>query len=318
VNLCLHTDSVADLAFEDALDFAADLGVQSVEIAVGGQSSAPHVRIAELLDDAARRAAFSEAISSRGLRLATLNCSAWPMHPVDGADHVQLIRDAIRLAGQLEVRKLVTMSGCPGDSPQARTVNWIWFPWPDELQAIREQQWELALGTWRELSDLALAEGIEQIALELHPLQLVYNVPTLLRMRAEIGPVIGANVDPSHLFWQQMDPLRVVEALGSAVYHVHLKDAELFPNELALTGVLDPRPWDDAAHRSWIFRTIGHGHPAAFWSAFLGALDEIGYDDVLSIENEDPLLPGTAGVTEAASFIAVLTDADGPVRGGAC
>jgi sugar phosphate isomerase/epimerase len=311
VKLCLVTDSLAELPLEDALDFTASLGIESIEIAAGGQSSAPHMRIGELLESAAKRTTFAATIAARGLRLAAINCSAWPLHPVYGDAHVGLIRDSIRLASELEVDKIVTMSGCPGDGPGAHVINWIWFPWPPELVEVREEQWQLALETWRDLADLALASGVERIALELHPLQLVYNVPTLLRLRDEIGPVIGANVDPSHFFWQQIDPVRVVGALGSAVHHVHLKDAELFDEELALTGVLDPRPWDNPAHRSWIFRTIGHGHPASLWSAFLGALDEVGYDDVLSIENEDPLLPGRAGVSEAVRFIKPLLTANG-------
>jgi sugar phosphate isomerase/epimerase len=142
--------------------------------------------------------------------------------------------------------------------------------------------------------------------LELLPLQLVYNVPTLLRLREQLGPVIGANVDPSHMFWQQMDPLKVVAALGSAVHHVHLKDTELYADELALNGVLDYRSWDDPANRSWVFRAIGRGHPASFWDVFVAALHAAGYDDALSIENEDVRLPGESGVQEALTLLESL------------
>jgi sugar phosphate isomerase/epimerase len=302
VNLCLKTDSLADFSLEETLDITAGLGIDVVEIAAGGQSEAPHMQIAELLGDSAKRASFADSIASRGMRLSAINCSGWPMHPVRGASDVELIRDSIRLASELEVDKIVTMSGCPGDSPYAEAVNWIWFPWPPEMLEIREQQWQTAFATWRDIADFALANGVERIALELHPLQLVYNVPTLLRLREEIGPVIGANVDPSHLFWQQVDPVRVVTALGDAVHHVHLKDTELFEEQLAITGVLDPRDWDDPSNRSWVFRTIGQGHDASFWGGFIDALLQIGYDDVLCIENEDPLLPGKQGVVEAVKF----------------
>lgn len=310
MNLCLNTDSLADLTLEEALDFAADLGIRAVELAAGGQSSAPHLNLAELLEDPSKRSAFADTLASRGVRLAALNCSAWPMHPIHGTEHLELIRSTIRLAGELGVEKIVTMSGCPGDSPQARAINWIWFPWPPEMLAIREQQWQHAIATWRELAGFADANGVTRVALELHPLQLVYNVPTLLRLRDAVGPVIGANLDPSHLFWQQMDPMRVAEALGPALHHVHLKDTELYPEQLALNGVLDPRPWDDPAQRSWSFRTIGQGHPAAFWKAFLAAVERAGYDDVVSIENEDPLLQGTDGVREAVRFLSTLSEPD--------
>lgn len=303
MKLCVNTDTFGDLPFEQALDTIAELGIEAVEIAAGGHSSAPHMNIGELLADGDRRARFSRAIESRGLRLNAINCSADPLHPVHGEQHRQLIRDSIRLAGELGVEKLVAMSGCPGEAPGARTINWIWFPWPEDMHAIRAEQWEVALEAWGELAELASVNGVERIALELLPLQLVYNVPTLLRLRERLGPVIGANIDPSHMFWQQMDPLKVVAALGPAVHHAHLKDTELYPDELALNGVLDYRSWDDPANRSWVFRAIGRGHPASFWDAFVAALAEAGYDDALSIENEDVLLPGESGVREALALL---------------
>src|SRR5579859_2150037 len=240
VKLGLLTDSVPELSLEDALDLAAGLGIDSVEIASGGQSSAPHMRLDELLGSAPARAAFAETITSRGLRLAAINCSAWPLHPIRGPEETRFIQDSIRLAGELGVEKIVTMSGCPGDSPQARTINWIWFPWPPETQPIQERQWEQALELWQGLADFARAHGVNRIAFELHPLHLVYNVPTLLKLREAVGPIIGANLDPSHLFWQQMDPARVIHALGPALFHVHLKDTQLLDEELAINGVLDP------------------------------------------------------------------------------
>jgi sugar phosphate isomerase/epimerase len=304
--LSLLTDSVPELSLEDVLDLAAGLGIESVEIASGGQSSAPHMRLDDLLGSAVARAGFSEAITSRGLRQAAINCSAWPLHPVRGPEETRFIENSIRLAGELGVEKIVTMSGCPGDSPQAKTINWIWFPWPPETRSIQERQWEQALELWQGLADFARAHGVNRIALELHPLHLVYNVPTLLRLRNAVGPTIGANLDPSHLFWQQMEPVRVIHALGPALFHVHLKDTQLLNEELAINGVLDPRPWEEPMSRSWVFRTVGEGTSPTVWTDFVKALEAIGYDDDLSIENEDPFLPGESGVRRAVQFMASL------------
>lgn len=312
MKLCLNTDSLGHLPLEEALDFVAGAGIESVEIAAGGHSPAPHMRIDDLLADPGRREQLIRAISSRGLRLDAINCSSDPLHPVHGREHRRLIEDSIRLAGMLGVDKIVSMSGCPGATPEARTINWIWFPWPEEMLQIREEQWEIATGVWSEIAELAVNNGVARIALELLPLQLAYNVPTLLRLREAVGPAIGANVDPSHMFWQQMDPLRVVQALGPAVHHVHLKDTELFEDELALNGVLDCRTWDDPAHRSWVFRTVGEGHPASFWKPFFETLAASGYDGVLSIENEDLLLPGEAGIIQAIEFVGALIPLEGP------
>lgn len=306
MELCLFTDSVPELTLEETLDLAARTGIESVELATGGQSSAPHLDLKELLESGSARDRLAGTLADRGIRLAALNCSAWPMHPVHGQQDIAFLRDSIRLASALQVDKLVTMSGCPGDSPQGRAVNWIWFPWPEEALELLERQWEQAVEVWLDLTELARTAGVRRIAFELHPLHLVYNVPTLLRLRTAVGPEIGANLDPSHLFWQTMDPVRVIQALGPAVHHVHLKDTELFEDQVALSGVLDPRPWEDPAQRSWVFRAVGEGHPDSFWTAFLRALQDIGYDEELSIENEDPFLPGAAGVIRAAEFMAPL------------
>lgn len=316
MDLGLYTDSVSDLSLEAALDLAAEIGATGIEIAAGGQSSAPHMRIAELLAEPRHRAEFAEAFERRGLRVAALNCSAWPLHPVVGEAHAQLIRDTIRLAGELGVRKIVTMTGNPGDGDGATTINWIWYPGPDDTLQLLERQWEEAILLWRDLAAHAHAHGVERIAFELHPLHLAYNVPTLLRMRDAVGPIIGDNVDPSHMFWQQMDPLAVIRALGPAVHHVHLKDTQLVPEQVALAGVLDQRPFEDPAHRAWVFRTIGRGHGREFWAAFVAALRESGYDDVLSIENEDVSQPSVEGVREAAGFMLDLLGAPGAPEGG--
>ena len=303
LELGLYTDSLPDLGFEAVLDIAAEIGATGIEIATGGQSSAPHLQIDELLGDAGRRAEFAAAFERRGLRIAALNCSAWPMHPVFGDEHVALIHATIRLAGELGIRKIVSMSGSPGDGPGSSTVNFVWYPWPADALALLERQWAAAIDLWQDLGAEAAAAGVERIALELHPLHLVYNVPTLQRLRDAVGPVIGANIDPSHLFWQQMDPIAVVRALGPAVHHVHLKDTELSPDQLAIAGVLDQRPFDDPSNRAWVFRTAGSVHGAKFWSEFVAALLQVGYDDVLAIENEDAGLKPEAAVRQAARFM---------------
>lgn len=311
MELSLYTDSVGHLPLDETLDLAAEIGCRAVEIAAGGQSSAPHMFMFDLLDDAAALRRYRDMISARGLRLGAVNCSAWPMRPVHGDRDTRTIKAAIRLAGE---HKIVTMSGCPADHPDSPIVNWISFPWPAQnpddssaadIQGVLAGQWDVAIAYWQEMTDYASAHGITRIALELHPIHLVYNTPTLLRMRDAVGPIVGANVDPSHMFWQQMDPLAVVRALGPAVHHVHLKDTQLHPENLALTGVLDLTQFEDPERRAWTFRTIGQGHGVDFWGPLLQTLEEVGHD-ILSVENEDSTQPAVDGVRQAAEFISGL------------
>ena len=78
------------------------------------------------------------------------------------------------------------------------------------------------------------------------------------------------------------------------------------PEQVAIAGVLDQRPFENAAERAWIFRTVGRSHDASFWGPFVRELQAVGYDDVLSIENEDILQPPAEGVAEAAAFMAAI------------
>lgn len=113
-------------------------------------------------------------------------------------------------------------------------------------------------------------------------------------------------MDPSHLMWQQMDSMAAIRALGSAVFHVHMKDTGVDLEQLGLAGVLDNRGFDDPAKRAWVFRTVGRAHNTTWWGAFVAALRDVGYDDSLSIEQEDPFASQEEGVREAAAFTAAL------------
>jgi sugar phosphate isomerase/epimerase len=303
VKIGLYTDSVGDLPFEQALDLAAELGVQTLEIATGGQSRAPHLDLDCLLEDREARKRWHGAIQERGLELESLNCSSFPLHPRLGQDHQELIRKTIRLAEKLEIDTIITQTGCPGDSEQSRIPNWIVYRWPPELVDILEWQWEKTIALWRELAAFASDHGVQRICFELHPLNMAYNVPTLLRLREAVGPSIGANFDPSHLMWQGADIEACIKALGAAVVHTHMKDTRVDPHAVALAGVLDTTEPRSIADQPWAFRTIGHGHDALWWRGFVDALRTVGYNGVLSIENEDALFPGEEGVRRAVVFL---------------
>ena len=215
---------------------------------------------------------------------------------------MELIRSTIRLAGELGVRKIVTMSGNPGDGPTSTAVNFTWYPWPDDSMALLERQWTAAIDAVAGPRSAGRTGG-RAARVRAPPAPSRVQRPDLERMRDAVGPVIGVNLDPSHLFWQGMDPLAVVRALGPAIRHVHLKDTQVIAEQVALAGVLDQRPFADPAQRAWVFRTVGSIHDSTWWSAFVDALRDVGYDDALAIENEDASLPPEAAVEAAARFM---------------
>ena len=297
------SDSLGGLPFDALLDQAARLGVQGVEVNTGGWSTAPHFDLGTMKASAPARKAFATAFADRGLEVIALNANGNPLHPTDPRQ-ADCLRDTIRIAGELGITTVCTMSGLPAGSAADRMPNWVVSSWPPETQAILRYQWEdVLLPFWAGIADLARASGVERIALELHGNQLVYNVPTLLRLRAAVGPVIGANLDPSHLFWMGADPLAAAGALGDAIYHVHAKDTFLNAPKQATTSLLETGSLMDIPARSWSYITLGFGHGEEWWRQFCYRLKMAGYDGWLSIEHEDVMLNGLEGLEKSVALL---------------
>src|SRR5262245_16827992 len=221
------SDSLGNRSFEELLDQAVQLGVDGIEVNTGGWSTAPHFDLQRMKSSPEARRAFVKAFAGRGLEIISLNANGNPLHPTDRAQG-ECLKDTIRIAGELGVAKVCTMSGLPAGNATDRMPNWVVSSWPPETQAILDYQWHAVLFPfWHEIVALAKESGVGQIALELHGNQCVYNVPSLRKLRQEVGPIVGANLDPSHLFWMGADPLLAAEALGAALQHVHAKDTML-------------------------------------------------------------------------------------------
>jgi sugar phosphate isomerase/epimerase len=298
------TDSLADLSFDAMLDFSAENGIECLEFGCGNWSSAPHIRLDAMLEIEDERRAFKAKLADRGLSISALNCSGNPLHPgAEGKRQHEITLKTFQLARLLDVDRIVMMSGLPG-GPGDANPNWITTDWPPECGQILRYQWEeVIIPYWRELTLRARACGIGRICLELHGQQAVYNPSTLMRLRAAVGDLVGANYDPSHPMWMGADPLRAVEALGPAIYYVHAKDTRIETAAAGVDGVLDTRPSANFTERSWNYVTLGLGHDEDWWRRFCTALRRAGYDDVLSIEHEDASMPPIEGVRRSVELL---------------
>ncbi|MEI9425341.1 sugar phosphate isomerase/epimerase [Mesorhizobium sp. Cs1299R1N1] len=298
------TDSLADLSFDEMLRASAELGLQTLEFACGNWSSAPHIDLQAMLASAATRKEFVAKIRDHGLTIAALNCSGNPLHPgPQGNVHHSVTRDTIRLAGLMEIDRVIMMSGLPG-GPGDANPNWIITDWPPECLKILRYQWEeRIIPYWRDLVAFSNNVGIHKLCLELHGHQAVYNVQTLFKLRDAVGETVGANYDPSHPLWMGADPIAAIRALGSAIYYVHAKDTRIEPITAAIDGTLDPRPPNLYAERAWNYITLGYGHGETWWRQFCTALKQVGYDDVLSIEHEDMMLPAMEGMRKSVALL---------------
>ena len=295
-----------DRDLEPALKAVKDSGCNAVELGCGGFITKRHFNPQELLEDEVKLKDLAKTVDKHGLFISALSCHANMVHPQKqfAELHRREFRDTVILASKLGVERVVTFAGCPGTSDQDLNPSWITCPWPDYFTEALKWQWENKLiPLWKEEAAFARKHGIKMICLEMHPGDAVYTPEKLLRLREAAGEEIGCNFDPSHLFWQGIDPIAALRALKDCIFHVHAKDTKIEQLNVQINGVLDNRPYNEEEKRSWLFRTVGYGNGYSFWKEFISTLRIIGYDYVLSIEHEDSLMSGEEGLSKAVSFL---------------
>jgi sugar phosphate isomerase/epimerase len=307
MRLSFCTDSLGHLPFEAMLDKLLELGVYGVEMTTGGWSPAPHLRTEELLASASKRQQLLQALASRGMTIAALNVSGNPLDVGElGQRHRQDTEHVLALAGELGVQKIVMMSGLPPASPHDTIPNWITYTvsWPPTLKNCLDYQWnEVAIPYWQGLVERAKAHGVARFALENFSSMLVWNPETLFRLRDAVGPMVGLNLDPSHLLWMGGDPIAAARALGPAIHHVHGKDVRLERGLVNINGLLETRPVEDVANRAWNYVAVGCGQDLQWWKEFFSVVRMMGYNDWVSLEMEDLTMSVEAGVTSSIAAL---------------
>ena len=318
-NAILH-----DRPLEDAIKVIADLGLNGIEINSGGFLPPVHIpEIDEIITDPAAAKVYLARFDGTGVEIAGLNCNGNPLHPnpVIGEKHAEDIRRSIRAAAALGQTRVVTMSGLPGGEPGTLHPNWIINAWNSAALDVLDYQWEIATRLWSEIDQLAGDHGVK-VALELHPQNLVFNARDIRKLVELTGATnIGVEMDASHLFWQQADPIAVVRELGPLILHAAAKDVRINVENARLNGVLDngfrrlspdePRVnlgGDEWANEwpkdsSWDFVALGKGHDVAYWTEFIRALHDVDPDMCLNIEHEDTELGRIEGLQVAADVL---------------
>jgi sugar phosphate isomerase/epimerase len=300
----VFTPLLSQLPLETVCKKLSALGINTFELGTGNYVGDPHCKLT-MLDNPSALSDFKKILSDYGFSISALSCHGNPLHPdtARAKQDREVSRKTILLAEKLGVSTMVDFSGCPGDSPHAMAPNWVTCPWPPDYLKVLDWQWsEVVAPYWVEQGKFAADHGVK-IAVEMHPGFVVYSPETMLRLRSIAGSSVGCNFDPSHLFWQNIDPIAAVRVLQEAIFHVHAKDTQIYANNLPRAGVLDTKPYTQERERSWIFRTCGYGHGAEWWSELISTLRMFGYDSVLSIEHEDSLMSPEEGLTKAANFL---------------
>ncbi|MGD0498758.1 MAG: sugar phosphate isomerase/epimerase [Bryobacteraceae bacterium] len=300
----VFTPLLSQLPIDDVFKKIATFDIHTVELGTGNYPGDAHCKLS-MLKNKAELNEFKKKLDDHGFTISALSSHGNPLHPDrERAKHDRDVsRKTILLAEKLGVPVVNDFSGCPGDSPHSKWPNWVTCPWPPDYLEILKWQWEKVVTPyWIEHGKFAADHGVK-VAIELHPGFVAYSPETMLRLRAIAGPAVGCNFDPSHMFWQGIDPIAAIRILGDAIFHVHAKDTQIYTRNLPMTGVLDTKSYTDERNRGWIFRTVGYGHGEEWWREFVSTLRMFGYDYVLSIEHEDSLLSPEEGLSRAASFL---------------
>jgi sugar phosphate isomerase/epimerase len=291
--------------------------VDAIELGTGGWPGRSHLGdLDDMIHGACRATTYRQMVADAGLTISALSCHGNPLHPdpARAAADDETFRKSVLLAEKMQVPVVVTFSGCPGDSETAAHPNWITTAWPPEFLDVLDWQWEQkVIPYWREAAAFAADHGVK-VALEAHPGFVVYNVDTMLRLRAATAPNIGVNFDPSHLYWQGVDIPSAIRALGEAIFHVHAKDLAFDQQNTAVNGVLDTKSYRRMNERSWLFRSVGWGHDELEWKRIVSALRLAGYDYVMSIEHEDALASVDEGLKAAVDLLSRVVLTEPPVE----
>jgi sugar phosphate isomerase/epimerase len=306
-----------DRSWEQALDAVVAQGLRYVEPCGGGHIPKVHYDPQRLAADSEALAEFRESITSRGLEICALATHGNPVHPDPDrarAHHDDFVASC-RVAAELGVGVVDVISGCPGGSPTDRSPNWIINSIYPDFKNAYEWQWnERLIPHWKAAAEIAESYGV-RISVEPHGGDSVYNLQTFLRLRDAIGPTIGANVDPSHLFWMGIDVMQFIDRLGDAIIFAHAKDVSIDENVVRRDGLVPGTDFDDWENKSWAYRAIGFGHSELFWRDYVIALRRAGYDGAVAIEIEEPYLTTDDAVTLSVELMRRVTPRQGPPEG---
>jgi sugar phosphate isomerase/epimerase len=308
----IFTALFGDRPLEEALDIIQSEGIEAVEFGAGAYPGSQHLggshdAVEGLISDPGKRKHLEHEVGRRGLTISAISCHGNPLHPDPAVaeDHHIAFVNAVKLASSLGVQCVNGFSGCPGDHADAKYPNWVTCAWPDEFRDVLEWQWREKVVPYWQAQHRLLDEHKVNFCIEMHPGFVCYSNDTLLKLRRATGDRIGANFDPSHLWWQGIDPIAAARELATegALFHVHAKDTRIDPQNSSLNGNLDTKSYGNVLGRSWVFRSVGYGHSLEWWKDFCSTLRACGYDHVLSIEHEDGLMSPLEGLRKALSVL---------------
>lgn len=312
----LFTGQWADLPLEQVAQLAGEWGYDGLEIACWGDHLDParwadKSYIQEKRDVLERNGLRVWAISNHLVGQAVcddpidqrhrgiLSDRVWGDGDAEGVRQraAEEMKNTARLAAELGVQ---TVTGFTGSSA------WKYVAmFPPVTEAMVDAGYQDCADRWNPILDVFEEVGV-RFALEPHPSEIAYDYWTTRRTLDVIGhrKAFGLNWDPSHMIWQDIDPVSFLWDFREWIIHVHCKDTKK-RLENGRNGRLSSHlPWADP-RRGWDFVSTGHGDVP--WEDAFRMLDAIGYDGPLSVEWEDAGMDRMVGAPEALEFVRRLS-----------
>ncbi|GAA0248526.1 sugar phosphate isomerase/epimerase family protein [Cryptosporangium japonicum] len=311
--ITLFTGQWADLPFEEVARLASGWGYDGLEIACWGDHLDPNRGAVDdaYLDD--RRA----ILDKYGLRVHAisnhLKGQAVCDDPID-ARHRDILPDAIwgdgdpegvRQRAAEEMKNTARTAARLGvDTVVGFTGSAIWkyvamFP-PVPADLIDAGYQDFA-DRWNPILDVFDEVGV-RFAHEVHPSEIAYDYWSTKRTLEAIGhrAAFGLNWDPSHMMWQDLDPVGFILDFADRIYHVDCKDVKLHVGNGRNGRLGSHLAWADP-RRGWDFVSTGHGDVP--WEQCFRALNSIGYSGPISVEWEDAGMDRLAGAPDALNYV---------------
>jgi sugar phosphate isomerase/epimerase len=314
--ITLFTGQWADLTLDEVAGLAASWGYDGVEIAC----SAEHLDVWRAAEDPKYLAERQEVLKRHGLQTWAisnhLTGQAVCDDPIDFR-HQGIVRPKVWGDGDQEgVRKraaeemkltAIAARKLGVDTVVGFTGSSIWqyvAMFPPVSQSVIDQGYEDFANRWNPIMDVFDSEGVK-FALEVHPSEIAYDYYTTKLTLEAINrrEAFGLNWDPSHMIWQDIDPVNFILDFADRIYHVDCKDTRVFRNDGRRGRMGSHLNWADPK-RGWSFVSTGRGD--VDWESSFRALRTIGYQGPISVEWEDAGMDRLHGAAEAVGFIKSL------------
>ena len=318
----LFTGQWADMPITDMCRKAAEFGYQGLELACWGD----HFQVDQALADDGYCASRRELLESHDLQCHAISAHLVGQAVCDPIDerHQAIVPDYVWGDGDPQGVNARAIEELKNTARAAQkfgvevvngfTGSAIWhlnYSFPPVPESMIEAGFQQFADRFNPILDVFGECGV-RFALEVHPTEIAFDLYSAQRALDVLDrrEEFGFNFDPSHLYWQGVDPVEFLRAFPDRIYHVHIKDAITTLN--GKSGILASHLNFGDPRRGWDFRSPGRG--GVNFEEIVRALNQIGYDGPLSVEWEDCGMDREFGAKEAAAFVKRLDFAPSDVQ----